>query len=257
MALFQNLFKPPPPRPAPVPPVPPQLPKITAPTAAQIAQTSHPSPEAQAILQANPQQTPAQYLGTLQEKQMGGEMVKTLAHGMPDREGVHWAAQSAGKVSDKLPPSDAEAMKAAQAWAKNPTPENKAAAAAAAAKTNYRGPGALAAQGAAWAQPATQASSGATANADASAAPRMTPHAVAGAVLLSAAIKANPAVAVPTLQAPTVAPPTLAMPAVQAPQLNVPPAPPPTVPPAVQAQTFKDQHPFIAMGLDIASGKSA
>src|SRR5881394_3999947 len=127
MALFQNLFKPPPPKPAPVPP---HLPTITAPTAAQIAQTSHPSPEAQAILQANPQQTPAQYLGALQEKQMGGEMVKTLAHGMPDREGVHWAAQSAEKVSDKLPASDAHAMKAAQAWAKNPTPENKAAAAA-------------------------------------------------------------------------------------------------------------------------------
>ena len=176
---------------------------------------------------------------------MGGEMVKTLAHGMPDREGVHWAAQSAQKVSDKLPASDAEAMKAAQTWAKNPTPENKAAAAAAAAKTNHRGPGALAAQGAAWAQPAAPAASAtpaAPATAGAAAAPRMTPHAVAGAVLLSAAIKANPAVAVPALQAPAVAAPTLAMPAVQAPQVDVPQAPPPTVPPAVQAQTVKDQH---------------
>ena len=32
--------------------------------------------------------------------------------------------------------------------------------------------------------------------------------------------------------------------------------PPPAVPPAVHAHMFKQQHPFIAMGLDIASGKS-
>jgi hypothetical protein len=28
------------------------------------------------------------------------------------------------------------------------------------------------------------------------------------------------------------------------------------VPPEVQAQTFQQQHPFIKMGLDIASGKT-
>ena len=77
---------------------------------------------------------------------MGDEMVKTMAHGLPDREGVQWAAQSAEKVSDKLPPDDLQAMKAAQAWAKSPTDANQAAAAAAASKANLQGPGALAAR---------------------------------------------------------------------------------------------------------------
>ena len=148
MSFFQNLFKPAAPatpakptapalpaapklQPVSVPPVPQQLPKIAAPTAAQIAQTSNPSPAAQQILAANPQQTPPQYLAALQEKQQGGDMVNTLSHGMSDRDGVKWAAQSAGKVSDKLPPHEVNAMKAAQAWANNPTAENQAAAAAA------------------------------------------------------------------------------------------------------------------------------
>src|SRR5215472_13931070 len=144
---------PPPAAPPPpsVPPIPPHLPKITAPSAAQIGQTSSPSPEAQALLA--PHQTPSQYLNALQDKHMGGEMVKTMAHGLPDREGVHWAASSAEKVSDKLPHDELNAMKAAQTWVKNPSSENQSAAAAAAAKANFKGPGALAAQGAAWAQP--------------------------------------------------------------------------------------------------------
>src|SRR5713101_5498819 len=133
MSLFQSFLKPKPPKPQPVQvtPVPAHLPKVNAPTAAEIAKTSQPSPAAQGILNANPHQTPSQYLGALQEKQMGGEMVKTLAHGMPDREGVHWAAQSAQKVSDKLPRHELNAMQAAQTWVKNPTEANKAAAAAA------------------------------------------------------------------------------------------------------------------------------
>jgi hypothetical protein len=253
MALFSSFLKPQPPKSAPfqAPPVPAQLPKITAPTASQIAQTSQPSPAAQQILAASPQQTPPQYLGALQEKQLGSDMTKTLAHGMPDREGVHWAAQSADKVSDKLPPHEVQGMKAAQAWAKNPTPENQAAAATAAAQGGCRGPGSMAAQGAAWAQPSTPAAPGAAA------APRLTPHAVTGSVLMSAGIKANPAVTVPTMTAPAAQAPALATPALQAPQLAATaPQAPAVVPPAVQAQTFQQQHPFIKMGLDIASGKT-
>jgi hypothetical protein len=238
--------------PAQYPPVPTQLPKITAPTASQIAQSANPSPAAQQILKANPQQTPAQYLAKLQDQHMGDEMVKTMAHGLPDREGVHWAAQSAEKVSDKLPPHEVQGLKAAQAWAKNPTPENQAAARAAAVQGGWRGPGSMAAQGAAWSQPGTPAASGAGA-----AAPRLTPHAVTGAVLMSAAIKANPAVAVPAMAAPVAKAPALAAPSLQAPKLAAAaPQAPAVVPPAIQAQTFQQQHPFIKMGLDIASGKS-
>jgi len=250
MAFFQNLFKPATPKVQPVsalptasvPPGPQQLSKIAAPTAAEIAQQTNPSPEAQKILAANPQQTPSEYLNALQEEQMGGEMTKTLAHGMPDREGVMWASQSAEKVSGSLPPEDVQALKAAQAWVQNPTDANQAAAAAAAAKTDLQGPGAWAAQGAAWSQPATPAATAAP-----TAMPRMTPDAVVGAVLLAAAIKANPAVAVPKVQAP-------AMTVLETPQLAD--AAPAVIPPEVKAQMFQEQHPFIASGIDIASGKT-
>lgn len=245
MGFFQNLIKPLAPKSAPPPltPVPAQLPKITAPTAAQIAKDSQPSAAAQALL--TPQQTPSQYLNALQEKQMGPEMVKTLAHGMPDREGVGWAAQSAEKVSDKLPPDDLGAMKAAQAWVKSPTPENQAAAGAAAAKTNFSGPGAWSAQGAAWANPAPTA-----------AGPRLTPHAVTGAVQLAASIQANPALAAPAVAGAAVQAVPLAAPVVKAPEAAAAAQAPAVVPPAVQAQAFQQQQPFIAMGIDIASGKS-
>jgi len=251
MGLFQNLFKPQAakPQPAPVAPVPAQLPKITAPTAAQIAQSAQPSPAAQQLL--TPQQTPSQYLSALQEKQMGEDMVKTMAHGMPDREGVHWATQSVQKVSDKLPPEDVQAMQAAQTWVKNPTDANQAAAAAAAANTNYQGPGAWAAQAAAWAQPATPTA----APAGAAAAPRLAPNAVAGAVLMSAAIAARPELAAPKVQMPTMQAPTLAAPTLAAPEVAAPQAIP-IVPPQVQTQTFREQHPFIALGMDVASGKN-
>jgi hypothetical protein len=266
VSFFQNLFKPATPAkpalpaapkvaPVSVPPVPQHLPNITAPTAAHIAQTSNPSPVAQQILAANPHQTPSQYLSALQEKHQGGDMVHTLSHGMSDHDGVHWASQSADKVSDKLPPHEVNAMKAAQAWAKNPTPENQLAAAKAAAQGGCRGPGSMAAQGAAWAQPGSPAGAATTA------VPRLTPHAVSGSVLMSSAVKANPALTVPTMTAPTVAAPALAAPALHAPLLaaQIPQLPqaPAVVPPEVQAQTFQQQHPFIAMGLKIASGKSA
>jgi hypothetical protein len=132
MSFLKNLFKPAAPTPPPVvvKPVPTSLPKIGASTAAQIAQQSSPSPAAQQILAVNPQQTPSQYLSALQENQMGDEMIKMLAHGMPDREGTWYASQSAQRVSDKLPPADVRAMQAAQNWAKNPTPANSAVAAA-------------------------------------------------------------------------------------------------------------------------------
>ncbi len=237
------------PQPITATPVPPNLPKISTPTAAELAGQSNPSPEARALIE--PGQTPAQHLAAMQKEQMGDDMIKTIAHGLPDREGVHWAAQSAEKVADKLPAEDVQATKAAQTWVKSPSAQNKAAAGAAAARTNYRGPGALAAQGAAWSQPG-----GATAGG-----PRMTPHAVSSSVQLSSAIQANPKLATPTTSAPAVTPPVAKEPS--RPSLSAPPPQqlpatqtPPTVPPAIQAQKFQQQQPFIQMGLDIASGKT-
>ena len=218
MALFANLFKPQAPAPAPKPgpgkagPVPAQLPKITAPTAAQITQHFDPSPAARALLVEH--QTPSQFLSALQEKQMGGEMVKTIAYGLPDREGVLWAVLSAQKVADNLPALDKQALRAAQTWLQNPLEANQTAAAAAAAATDYLGPGAWAAQAAAWVRTVTPDGQ----PDDDAAVSRLTPQAVAAAVLVSATIKAKP----------------------------------------LLAPTFADhQYPLIALGLEIAAGKNA
>jgi len=119
---------------------------------------------------------------------MGPDMVKTMAHGMPDREGVHWAAQSADKVSDKLPPHEVQGMKAAQAWSKNPTPENQARRSRSGKPRRLPRPGFDGRPGRGLG-PAKHSG-----GAGAAAAPRLTPHAVSGSVLMSAATKANPAV---------------------------------------------------------------
>jgi hypothetical protein len=234
-------------KPVPKLPVPEVLPGIAAPSAAAIGQSASLGDGAMALI--TPDQTPAKGFAALGENQMGEDMVKMLAHGMDDRKGVFWATRSAEKVSDTLPPADREALAAAQAWVRNPTPETQALAAKAAARTDFRGPGAWAAQGAAWAEPAKAAEvSGAPV-----AMPRLTPNAVIGAVMLSAAVSAFPQHANPSAPArPAAVPPPPASPG------GVDTAfVPVEIPKKVVTQTFRAQQPFIADGLDIASGKVA
>ena len=345
MGFLQNLIKPKAPKPEPLPviSIPSPLPKIAATRAAEICNACEPKPAAQALLTT--QQTPTQYLAALQEKQLGEDMIKALAHGLADREGVWWAVACAQKLSAILPSADVQALRAAEAWVKSPTESNRAAAGAAAAKTDYCGPGAWAAQGAAW----SSSKNTPPAPSGEEPAPRLTPNAVVGAVLVSAAISANPALAapkppapitplpslaapqMPKIAAPTLAPPGVSLPVVSAPQLpgampavpqpgmpafqapalkmpspgisapavpgmkvsqpniavptapqvalpavsapsasppalQVPklalpspalPPPEPVVPPAVQEKTFREQHAFIALGIDIAAGKNS
>jgi hypothetical protein len=182
-------------------PVPQELPKVSARTAAELCRECKPDAAAMQLL--TPQQTPAQFLAVLQERHLAADMVKVLAQGLPDREGVAWAVQCVLKVADKLPPADALAMRAAQAWVKNPTPELKAAAAAAAQRTDYQGPGAWAAQAAASAQTGAPAPQPVTPGEMAP--PRLTPHAVGGAVLLSSSLLACPGYAARLLPAMQVA----------------------------------------------------
>jgi hypothetical protein len=167
---------------------------------------------------------------------------------MPERESVGWACKSSAKVADKLEPADKNALGAAQNWVKNPTPANQVAAGAAAAKTNYQGPGAWAAQGAAWAKPP-----GAPPTPNA---PSLTGHAVAGSVMLAAAKSAGklpPVPAVPKAPAlPTPAAPKIAAPKVPSFQ---PPAPP-AMPLAERVEMAKIHQPFIDLGHGIASGKA-
>jgi hypothetical protein len=233
--------------------------KITSPPA-QIAGKYNPHPEAKALLQ--PTHTPTQYAEVLHKGSFSHDHIHFLAHGMPERESVGWACKSSAKVGDKLEPADKSALQAAQAWTKNPTPANQAAAAAAAKKTNFQGPGAWAAQGAAWAKPP-----GAPA---APGAPSLTGHAVSGSVMLAAAMtvpkppappKAPTMPKAPTFQAPTApkaptfqAPAMPKVPTFQAPKFVASkPPPPPTLPERVQMA--KVHQPFIDQGHAIASGK--
>src|SRR4051812_44200498 len=129
MGFFGNLIKPAAPavpKAPQFPAIPSALPKIKATKASDLAAHAQPGPDAKSVL--TPHQTPSEYLNALQQKHQGADMVKTMAHGMPDKEGVHWATMSADKVSDKLPPHEVSALHAAKAWTKNPTPENQQAA---------------------------------------------------------------------------------------------------------------------------------
>jgi hypothetical protein len=230
--------------------------KITSPTASEVAGKYNPHPEAKALLK--PTQTPTQYAEALQRASFSQDHIHFLAHGMPEKESVGSACKSSAKVADKLEPADKSALQAAQAWTKNPAPANQAAAAA--AKTKFQGPVASAAQGAAWAK-----TPGAPAK---PAAPSLTGHAVAGSVLLAAALSVPKAPKAPVLQVPA-APkaPTFQKPAVpklptlQAPKFAVPklPAVSPPKPPespsmAEPVEIAKVHQPFIDQGHAIASG---
>lgn len=194
-------------------PVPADLPRIAAKTAAEICKGCKPDAAAQQLLTS--QQTPAQFLGALQERRMGPDMIKVLAYGLAEREAVGWAVQSVKRVSDKLPPLDAAALQAAALWARSPSAENRIAAENAAKKTDFQGPGAWAAQAAAWStfgvEPAASDESGQPQPVPGT--EQLAAHAVQGAVFLAIA-KASDG----------------------------------------KDGGFDSQHPFIAIGLGIASG---
>jgi hypothetical protein len=233
------------------------LPKLTTPSAADLAAKAKAQPASQALLK--PGMTSSEYIHALQEKKQSLDAVNALAHGMPERDAVSWAAQSSQKVAAKLNPQEQAAAKAAEAWVKNPSDATKAAAAEAASKTDFKGPGGWAAQAAAWAQspaPATgsapagaptgAAAGGATAT---PAAPPLTPAAVAGAVLLAAGLSNAPPMAPP--QKSDLKAQALAMPKGETPPMTQ--AKPPLVD---QSKMAKALQPFIDLGKNIASGRN-
>lgn len=109
----------------------------------------HLSPAAREVVK--PDMTPSQQAQALDQKQLSHDAVKSMAHGLPERDSVKWAAASADKVSNPAHQADFQAIQAAKSWVQNPTPETQKAAAAAAAKTDFHTPGAWVAQAAAWA----------------------------------------------------------------------------------------------------------
>lgn len=228
---------------APVFEVPATLPKIQAANAAELV--------AKAGLDVPPgapnpaTQTPAQFLGEKlnKEQDMLGA-TKAIAHGLPEKDGLKWATDSAKLVEAKLPPEQKEALAAAEAFNANPSLATREAAAAAADKAGMLGPGGLAAKAASVAQapnaPVVEGGS------------KVLPSLVTGAVVLAASL--SPKGAKPIVEKP--AEPKLALPEIEIPKTPAAPlkavTPPPGSEDAIKtANTFK---PFIERGLQLAAG---
>jgi hypothetical protein len=218
-----------------------------------MASQDHLSPGARQVV--HPDMTPCDQAHALNQQQMPADAVKSLAHGLPEHKSVQWAAASAEKVSNPAHPTDMQAIHAAKAWTQNPNPTTQKAAALAASKTDFKTPGAWAAQAAAW--------SGSGAG--------LTAHAVSGSVMLAAAQGgkpiAPPGAATPTAAAPKI--PAISKPA--APRFQLPcfkKSPVPEVPqvptkgadgltltPAQRAEMAKNTDPFLKLGCNISQSR--
>lgn len=241
----------------------PTLTKFKSPNAADIT-SKYP-----AKVQPAPGQTSSEYLQSLGKNQQSTEAVNFMANGMPERESTWWACQSSRLVEGKLNTADRSALSAAEEWVRNPTPETKSAAGAAAAKTDFTGPGAWSAQAAAWAPAvapvAAPAAAVATAGHPGPAAAGLAASAIAGAVLLAAGLVNRPAMAeaekpaLNTETPPPKAPPLEAPDMPEGPTLKLSEAPshqPTAASPAEQSKFAKTLQPFLDLGKDVASGKN-
>ena len=76
--------------------------------------------------------TPAQFLTALMDAKKFPDAVKFLAHAMPKREAVAWAAACARDIAGPNPPPKIlNALNATDAWVQNPSEQNRRAAEAA------------------------------------------------------------------------------------------------------------------------------
>jgi len=155
---------------------------LVAPTALAIAEQVDLSPQAQELLARG--LSSSDYVKALAEQDLNSDAVGFLANGLKERQGVRWAAESASMVSDKLPPEEVEAFKAAEAWAKGQAMEGDVQEAL--SKTQFAGPGSWAAQAALWADQGLDFASAADGPAM-----KLAPKAIDGAVRLAAAVKAH------------------------------------------------------------------
>jgi hypothetical protein len=96
--------------------------------------------------------TAADGLATLEAAGLRVEAARLAAHALPKREAVWWCCMCARAVPDAaLPPADAAALEAAEAWVRRPGEDAlRRAAMEAAQKTGFRSPEAWAAVGAFW-----------------------------------------------------------------------------------------------------------
>jgi hypothetical protein len=233
-----------------------ELPKINAPTAAEICAKCNPSAQAKALL--TPDMTPAQYMAALDKNKLPLDSVNFMANGLPEKDSVCWATQSANMTAPKLSAPEMNALSATQAYLKNPTPALRDAIGASLGKVDFTGPGSWAAQAAAWSKmPGAPAIPGAAAAAGAAAAPaNLVAAAVSGAIMLAAGLMNGPAMPpVPNLKPPVPMTP-LSPEMLQQLQLQAMAGVPkiPAVPVVDQAKLVKPLQPFIDMGKKVATG---
>lgn len=128
---------------------------------------------------------PATLAATLNEGRVV-DGVTQLAETLPEKDAIRWAADASEMTKAAKPAADSAATSAARAWLREPSASAQTTAATAAREAGHQGPGAWAAQAAAWAQPAENSAAAAS-----SAPSPLVAGAVKGAVLLAAAM-ANP-----------------------------------------------------------------
>ncbi len=196
--------------------------KIQATTAAEICREFELDPAAKALLV--PGQNPTDFLQALEKGRLSGEAVKLIAYGLPEREAVWWLCQSARVVEASLNQAEKDALAAAEAWVKDPSPENKLAAGETADETEMMGPGSWAAQAAAWStHPAPYTPKGTIPLTPAGPTDGLTAPAVAGGILLAGGLVGKPAM--PEVQIPDLTMPGVTMPGVPNVNLGLPGAP--------------------------------
>jgi hypothetical protein len=85
-----------------------------------------------------PQMTVREYYQLLGKRQLFADAERLLAHALPKREAVWWAAQCIrGTFGEQLSPADRAALAVAEEWAAEPTESNRRRAEAAAEQTKH------------------------------------------------------------------------------------------------------------------------
>ncbi len=163
------------------------LPSLTS--IAEICKKFPCSPEAMALATQYP--TPSIFIDKLRKAKLSQEAVQVLARFLPKEKAVEWAALSARKAgaSAGISPEELKAIEAAEAWALNPSEDNRLVAADAVSAVSPTTPASLVANAAAFSKeleipegelPLEMSSD-------------LTAHFVAGAVMLAAAMLSSTA----------------------------------------------------------------
>jgi hypothetical protein len=165
-----------------------QLQRTSAETTAAICARYQLGDEAKKLLaegRVDPEATPGGFLDALVAAQAWLDALRFLAYALPRPEAVGWACTCVREVAASG--EDLPGTRAAEAWLRDPSDENRRAAMAVAENLEFAGPDAWAAVAAFWAD-------GSMAPPDAPAVPpgeEFTGHAAAGAVML-AAVRSEP-----------------------------------------------------------------